>query len=79
MAGHAGRLGGDPLLEVAVGGDDVGPVIDDLVTGAVELVRQASFGDGHPDGVGEALSERTGGGLDARCQPVLGMDRKSVV
>ena len=29
VAGQAGRLGGDPLLEVAVGGDDVGPVIDD--------------------------------------------------
>ena len=29
MAGQARRLGGDALLEVAVGGDDVGPVIDD--------------------------------------------------
>ena len=29
VSGEAGRLGGDPLLEVAVGGDDVRPVIDD--------------------------------------------------
>ena len=76
VAGQAGRLGGDPLLEVAVGGDDVGPVIDDLVAGAVELVRQASLGDGHADRVGEALAERAGRRLDAGRQPVFGVARR---
>ena len=43
------------------------------MAGAVELVAQAALGDGHPDGVGEALAERAGGRLDARCQAVLGV------
>ena len=30
-----------------------------------EAVAQAALGDGHADGVGEALAERTGGDLDA--------------
>ena len=36
------------------------------VVGAVELGGQAALGDGHADGVGEALAERSGGRLDAR-------------
>ena len=58
VAGEARRLGRDAFLEVAVGRDDVGPVIDDGAVGLVELGRQPSLGDGHPDRVGEALAER---------------------
>ena len=53
-------------MQVAVGADAVGPVVDDGVAGAVELGGQPALGDGHADGVGEALAERAGGRLDAR-------------
>ena len=75
VAGQAGRLGRDALLQVAVGADAVGPVVDDVVAGPVELGRQPALGDGHADGVGEALAERAGGRLDAGRQAVLGMAR----
>ena len=65
----------DALLEVAVGADAVGPVVDDGVAGAVELGGQAPLRDGHAHGVGEALAERPGGGLDARRQAVLRVAR----
>ena len=41
--------------------------------GAVELGRQPALGDGHPDGVGEALAERAGRRLDAGRQAVFGV------
>ena len=46
------------------------------VVGPVELGRQPPLGDGHPDGVGEALAERAGRRLDAGRQAVLGMARR---
>ena len=73
MAGQAGCLRGDALLEVAIGADDPGPMIDDGVAGAVELLGQATLGDGHADGVAEALAERAGGGFHARRHAVLGV------
>ena len=75
VTGEAGRLRRDALLEVTVGADAVGPVVDDLVPGPVELGRQASLGDGHAHGVGEALAQRTGGRLDAGGQAVLRVAR----
>jgi hypothetical protein len=36
-----------------------------VVAGAVELGGQHLFGQRHADGVGDALAERAGGGLDA--------------
>jgi hypothetical protein len=65
VAGERGRLGCDALLEVAVGADGVGPVIDDTMPGPVELRGEPPLGDRHPDGVREALAERPGGRLDA--------------
>ena len=47
MPGEAGRLGRDALLEVAVGADGVGPVVDDLVARPVELLGQPPLRDGH--------------------------------
>jgi hypothetical protein len=64
MAGEAGRLRGDALLQVAVRGDHEGAVVDDVVIGPVELVGEATLRDGHAHGVGEALPERPGRGLD---------------
>ena len=76
VAGQAGGLGRDPFLEVAVRRDHVGPVVDDRMVRPVELGGQAAFGDGHADGVGQALAERAGGRLDTRRQAVLGVARR---
>ena len=76
VAGERGGLGRDALLEVAVGADDVRPVVDDGVPGPVELAGEPALGDGHPDAVRDALAERAGGRLDARGQAVLGVARR---
>ena len=73
VAGERRRLGGDALLQVAVGDDPVDAVVDQRMVGAVELGREAAFGDRHADPVGEALAERTGRRLDAGRQAVFGM------
>ena len=73
VPGQAGGLARDALLEVAVGADDVGAMVDDVVPWTVELGGQASLGDGHAHGVGEALAQRSGGGLDAGGEAVLGV------
>ena len=75
VAGQRRGLGRDALLEVAVGADDVGAVVDDLVAGPVELAREAALRDGHAHAVDEALAERAGGGLDARRDAVLRVAR----
>ena len=77
VAGEAGGLGGDALLEVAIGAEGVGPVVDDLVAGPVELGGQPALGDGHAHRVGEALAQRAGGGLDARGHAELGVARRA--
>ena len=67
------RLARDALLEVAVGADEVGVVVDDLVAVAVEARGEHALGQRHADRVGDALAERPGGHLDARGVPVLGV------
>ena len=76
MPGERRGLGGDAFLEIAVGRDDIGPVVDDRVAVAVELRGKTSLRDRHADGVGKSLPERPGRGLDARCQARLGMARR---
>jgi hypothetical protein len=48
--------------EVAVAADDEGVMVRDV---AAEARSQPPLGDGHADGVGESLSERSRGDLDA--------------
>ena len=48
-------------------------MIDDGVVGAIERRGEMALGDGHPDGVGEALAERARGGFDAGCVTELGV------
>ena len=62
MAGQGNRFLADALHEATVAGDHIGAVIDQVVapTGG-----QRSFGQGHADGVGEALAKRTGSSLNA--------------
>ena len=78
-AGQRGRLGGDALLDVAVGGQHVDLVVEDrLALGRVgiEQAALAPGGHGHADGVGQALAERAGGDLHALGVAVLGVARR---
>ena len=70
MAGERYCLLADAFHQVAVGGEHVGLVIDD---GAAEQRGEMAFGDGHADGVGKALAERPGRGLDSGRLPVFRM------
>ena len=71
VAGERGGLGRDALLEVAVGGDHVRVVVDDVVTLAVEALGQHALGERHADGGRDALPERPGRGLDTGRVAVL--------
>ena len=66
-------FGGDAFHHVAVAGDDIGEVVDDLVAGAVVPGRQVRLGHGHAHGVRDALAERSRGGLHAGRIAVFGM------
>ena len=71
---EGGCLAADPLLDVAVGGQAVDMVIErGLARGGVRVEQSAlaACRHGHPDGVGDALAQRTGGDLHALGVPVL--------
>ena len=72
-AGEARGLCGHALLQVPVGDDGVGVMVDDLVIGAVVMLGEPALGDRYPHPVGEALSQRPGGHLHAGRVPALGM------
>ena len=61
MSGQRDRLLRDPFHQIAVGGEHVGVVIDDVA----ELGREMPLGDRHADRVAEPLAERAGRRLDA--------------
>ena len=73
VAGERGGLGGDPLLHVAVGGDEVGEVADRHVAVAVEARGQHPLAQREADGRGDALPERARGRLDAGDVAVFGV------
>jgi hypothetical protein len=65
---HACRRTGlvrDAFHHAAVAEEDVGEVVHDIVARPVELGGQQALGERHADGVGDALAEGAGGGLDA--------------
>ena len=77
-AGQRGGLGGDALLDVAVGGEHVDLVVKDRLTDRGIGVEQTPFTPGghrHTDGVGQALTERAGRDLDTLGVAVLGVSR----
>ena len=76
VAGEGRRFVADALLEIAVAADDERVVVADLGT---EASPQPALGDAHAHGVGEALSEGTGGDLDARRVVHLGMSRRATL
>ena len=74
--GERGSLVSDALLDVAVGDDRVDEVVERRLARCgvgVEQAALAARGHRHADSVAEALAERPRGGLDALCQPVLGV------
>jgi hypothetical protein len=73
MAGQGGRLGADPLHQVAVRGQHVGAVIDEV---RAEARGQHALRERHADRVAEALSERAGGALHPGRHAVLGVTRR---
>ena len=76
MAGFRACLGRDPFLQVAVTGQDVSVVVHDRMTRSIETRREGRLGDGHADGIGQALPQGTGGGLDAGSLAVFRMTRR---
>ena len=75
-AGDRGGLATDALLEVAVAADGVDVVVERRLAGCgvrVEHAALAAGGHRHADRVGDALAQRTGGGLDAGGVAVLGV------
>ena len=66
----------DALLQVAVAAEGVDVVVEEGLARrgvGVEQTALPTRGHRHADGVGDALTERPGGGLDARGVPVLGV------
>ena len=72
VPGHRDRFLRHAFHQVAVGGEHIGVVVDDLLA---ELGGQHLLGERHADRGRDALAERTGGGLDALGVEVLGMAR----
>ena len=72
VAGERDRLLADAFHQVAVGGEHVGVVIDDVA----ELGGEMALGDRHADRVGEPLAERAGRGLQPGRHEILRMARR---
>ena len=75
MSGQRRYLVRDALHQVAIRADGVDAVIDDLVLAPIEVGRKPALGDGHADGVCDALSQGPRRGLDTGREVVLGMAR----
>ncbi|MNS45853.1 hypothetical protein D3C72_783310 [compost metagenome] len=73
--GQGARLVGDTFHQAAVAHEGVGVVVDDVVTRLVELLGHGLLGDRHAHGIGDALTQRASGGLDARGITVLRVTR----
>src|SRR5581483_3138541 len=65
MAGERGALLRNAFHEIAIAADEVGIVIDDFVTRAVEVSGEPRFGDRKSETVGKTLAERASGDFDA--------------
>jgi hypothetical protein len=74
-AGQRAGFVRDAFHHAAVTHERVGVVVDDAVVGLVEFGGKDLFRHRHADGVGDALAERAGGGLDAGRVAVFGMAR----
>ena len=55
----------DAFHQATVAHEHIRVVVNDVVTGLVEFGGQQFFGQGHAHGIGDALTQRAGGGFDA--------------
>ncbi len=75
-AGQRASLVADALHQAAVASEHVGVMVNHRMARPVELLGQALFGHRHAHRIGQALTQRSGGGLDARRITVLGVARR---
>ena len=64
MTSHGGSLAGNTLHSTTITEVHVGVVVEEVIAGLVEGGSSLSLGNGQTDGVGETLTERTGGDLN---------------
>ena len=72
MAGERAGLVADPLHQIAVAGQHVSVVVDEIVA---EAGGEQALGERHAHGRAEALAKGPGRGLDAVGEAVLGVAR----
>ena len=70
MAGQRDRFVADAFHQIAVAGDDIGLVVDQIVA---EAGIEDALGQRHAHGIGDALAQGAGGGLDAGQMAIFGM------
>lgn len=66
-------FGRNTLLETAITEEDVGVVVHEVKAVFVEGRAHVSLTNGKTDGVGDTLTEGTGGDLNALCDANLGV------
>ncbi len=77
--GQRGHFVRNAFHHAAIAQEHIGVVVDDGVAVTVELGRHDFFGQGEAHGVGDALAERAGSGLDARGVTMLRVARGTAV
>ena len=75
VTGEGDRLGSDPFLEAAVARETDDRLVENDVVGRIEFRRRHLRGEGVADRIADALSERTGRGLDSDGLSELGVTR----
>eukprot|EP00968_Pinguiococcus_pyrenoidosus_P004601 scaffold301_cov243-Pinguiococcus_pyrenoidosus.AAC.106 len=66
VASEGAGFGRDAFLQAAVPADDPGVVVHDVEARLVEHGREMALGDGHANGLGNALAKGTGADFDSR-------------
>ena len=73
--GQRARLMGNAFHQAAVPGKYIGIMINDLMFVTIELRRQGFFRNRHANCIGQALTQRSGGGFYTRCVTILRVTR----
>ena len=76
MARQRRRLRRHALHHAAVAANRINVVVEDVEAGPIVAVGEPFLGDGHAHAGGDTLAERSGRGLDAGNQVILGMTRR---
>lgn len=79
VTGGGGSLAGNTLHSTSITEEDVGVVVDQVVSGLVEDSSGVLLSNGQTDSVGETLTQRTSGDLDTRGVVRLGVTGSDAV